>query len=474
MRRHETTIGLAIALLYGCSSSDPASPAQSDAGAPDVVQTNPPPTPPPPPPPPPGPDPYDGFTKAQWDQMKTLSPLPAVPADTTNAYADNAQAAALGQMLFFDKSYSGALVVGDDGTNGGLGAAGDTGKVSCASCHGGAALEDNRSKPNNVSLGVDYGTRNALDLVNSSFYAWTNWSGRFDSQWSLPLAVAENAKIMKSTRLQIAHLLWNKYRTEYNAIFPVPLDAALDPAANDASRFPASGKPKAAPGDPDGPWEFMAAADRDIVNVIFANYGKTIAAYVRKLVSRNAPFDKYVAGDRTAISDAAKRGLKVFLGAGGCVSCHSSPTFSDDKVHALAVPQSGPHVPATDLGRFQDVPALLSSPFNVNGNFSDDKTTAKLTGLAQDASQRGQFRTKGLRNVARSGPFMHTGGTATLADVITFYAAGDGDPGDAGVTKDALLKPFTLQGTDATDLERFLETLNGEAVPAALLQDTSK
>src|SRR5450432_3894031 len=65
-----------------------------------------------------------------------LSPLPAAPADLTNAYADNAGAAALGQMLFFDKSYSGALAVGDDGTNNGLGMVGETGKVACASCHG--------------------------------------------------------------------------------------------------------------------------------------------------------------------------------------------------------------------------------------------------------------------------------------------------------------------------------------------------
>ena len=61
--------------------------------------------------------------------VRMLAPSPAVPADTTNMYADNAAAATLGQRLFFDKRYSGALAVADDGTNGGLGAVGDTGKL---------------------------------------------------------------------------------------------------------------------------------------------------------------------------------------------------------------------------------------------------------------------------------------------------------------------------------------------------------
>ncbi len=78
-------------------------------------------------------------------------------------------------------------------------------------------------------------------------------------------------------------------RADYDAIFPVPLDAALDPAAADAARFPAQGKPKQAMTDADGAWELMAAGDRAIVNRIYANYGKAIAAYLRRLVSREGP-----------------------------------------------------------------------------------------------------------------------------------------------------------------------------------------
>jgi cytochrome c peroxidase len=463
----------ASAAIAACSSDDSASPgvvtpdggggsdasgpdgSTTDTGAPDAL------------------DPNDGFTDAEIAAMKTLSPLPALPPDPTNAVADNAQAAALGQMLFFDKSFSGALAVADDGTNGGLGALGDTGKVSCESCHMGTTLDDRRSKPGNVSLGTDFGTRRALAVVNASFYAWTNWGGRFDSQWSLPLAVAENPKIMKATRLQIVHALYAKYKTEYEAIFGA-LDPRLDPANANAANFPASGKPKALPTDPDGPWELMAAADRTIANGIYANYGKSIAAYMRKLVSRNAPFDAYVAGDRSAISGSAKNGLKVFLGKGKCTGCHSGPHFEDGQFHALGVAQTGPHVPAADLGRFTDVTALLASPFTVDGAFSDSKTTGKLTGLAQSDAQRGQFRTKALRGVAAAGPYMHSGQLATLADVVTFYNAGGGDTTDAGATKDPKLAPLGLTDQESADLVAFMGTLTGEAIPAALTTDTSK
>ena len=405
------------------------------------------------------------LTAAEVTAAHQLSPLPAVPADTTNAYANSAGAVRLGQMLFFDKSYSGPLVVGDDGTNGGMGAVGAAGKVSCHSCHtvGSSDLDDRRSTPNNVSLGTDFGPRNALGLINASFYKWTNWGGRFDSQWSLPIAVAENAKIMKSSRLQLAHMLYDKYRAEYDAVFPVPLDARLA----DTTVFAATGKIG------DAAYDGLALADKQIIERILANYGKAVAAYMRTLVSRNAPFDRFVAGDRTAISPAAVRGFKTFL-AKACVTCHSGPSFSDDKFHVLGVPQTGLHVPATDLGRNQDVGPLLASPFNVDGVYSDDRATGKLTGLIVDNTQKGQFRTKGLRNVAQAGPFMHAGQLATLADVVGFYKAGGGDVTTSGFVKDPLITPLTLTAQDTTDLVEFLGTLTGDPPPVATMVDISK
>jgi cytochrome c peroxidase len=410
------------------------------------------------------------LSAADMAKLAMQSPLPAVPADPTNAYADNAAAARLGQMLFFDKSYAGALAVADDGTNGGLGIVGDTGKVACASCHavGSDGLDDRRSSPNNVSLGTNFGTRNALGVINSAFYTWTNWGGRFDSQWSLPPAVAENGAIMNSTRLTVAHMLYAKYRTEYNAAFPVALDADLDPASANASRFPASGKPGQASWDTG-----VLDADKPIILRIYANYGKALQAYMRTLVSRNAPFDRFIAGDATALSISAQRGAKLFLDK-GCVGCHSGPDFTDNGFHALVVAQTGPHVPAADLGRYQDVPALLASPYNVNGAYSDDTTTGKLTGLVQDNMQKGQFRTKSLRNIAGAGPYMHSGQLATLEDVIDFYNQGGGDPGSSGIVKDPKMVPLGLSAGDKADLVAFLASLSGEPVAPSLVVDTSK
>lgn len=413
--------------------------------------------------------PVDPLTAAERAEVVKLSPLPEVPADPTNAYADNAAAARLGQMLFFDKSYAGPLAVADDGANGGLGKVGDTGKVSCASCHaaGSEGLDDRRSTPNNVSLAASFGTRNALGATNASFYRWTNWGGRFDSQWSLPTAVAESPAIMNSTRLQVAHMLYAKYRTEYDAIFPTPLDPDLDPASANASRFPATGKPG------DASWNAMETDDQTIVNRIYANYGKALAAYMRTLVSRDAPFDRFVAGDNHAISASAIRGIKLFL-AKGCVRCHSGPNFSDDKFHALLVPQTGPHVPASDLGRYQDVPGLLASVFNTSGPFSDDTGTHKLDNLAQQDDQKGKFRTKSLRNVAGAGPYMHAGQFATLGEVLDFYAQGGGDPGTTGIVKDPLLAPLSLSVQDKLDLIEFMKSLTGAPLPASAVVDLSK
>ena len=167
------------------------------------------------------------------------------------------------------------------------------------------------------------------------------------------------------------------------------------------------------------------------------------------------------------------RGIKLFL-AKGCVGCHAGPAFTDNQFHALAVLQSGTHVPAADLGRFQDVPPLLASPFNTSGAYSDNTTTGKLTGLAQDPAQQGQFRTKSLRNVALTAPYMHAGQLATLEDVVAFYDQGGGDTGSSGIVKDPRIVPLGLSVQDRADLVAFLETLSGEPVAAGALVDTSK
>jgi cytochrome c peroxidase len=78
----------------------------------------------------------------------------------------------------------------------------------------------------------------------------------------------------------------------------------------------------------------MADADQEIINHVFANFGKAIQAYLRLCISRNAPFDRYVAGQDDAISHVAQRGLMLFVSKRiNCVACHSGPLFSDSQFH---------------------------------------------------------------------------------------------------------------------------------------------
>ncbi len=396
-------------------------------------------------------------------ELAGMSPLPALPVDTTNMYADSAAAAAFGQRLFFDEKFSGPLKIASD-----LGGVGATQKISCKSCHGTpVVLDDDRSNPDTVSIGADVHTRNSPALTNSAFYTWTNWGGRFASQWELPLAVVESGVIMNGNRLALAHRIFDVYKADYEGVFGA--GSLLAEIGSDAERFPPAGKPKASAVDPDGDWEKMAAGDRTIVNRILVNYSKAIQAYLRKLVNRTSPFDAFMAGDDDAISASAKRGALLFSNL-GCRNCHDGPTFSDQGFHDLGGPQTGPNVPATDDGRFVDAARLSASTMNIDSDFSDDKTTGKLAGLATiPDSWKGAFRTSSLRGVAASAPYMHSGQLATLSDVIDFYAQGPNANARAGEA----LVPFTISADEKAELIAFLETLTSGPVAAALLVDTA-
>lgn len=413
----------------------------------------------------------DVFTQEEFDRIQTLGPLGPVPPDPTNRYADDRAAAALGQRLFFEKSYAHALTVSDPA----LGSVGDKGRVSCASCHDPAGFyTDTRSQPNATSLGISWTPRNTPPLVNAAYYRWGSWGGKDDSLWFQGANGSESAVNFGGNRLEYAHMLYRKYRADYNAIFPVRLDPALDPAASDAARFPAQGRPKASSAAPDGPWELMTAADRDTVNTIMANAGKALEAYERLLVSRNAPIDRYIAGDYQALSAAAKRGLRLFIGKAACIDCHSGPSMTDQSFHNTGVPQVGPTVARTDNGRFDDLARTLQSVFNAAGKYSDDQGfgSAKLAGMALTDDLEGRFRTSQLRHIDRTGPYMHTGGLATLEDVVRFYNLGGGGADFAG-TKSAAMVPLLLTSDEETDLVTFLRSLTGDPPPPELGRDTA-
>ncbi len=411
------------------------------------------------------------FTSMEWEIVQSLSPLPDVPPDPTNKYADNDAAALLGQKLFFETRYSGGLKVGSDGVNGALGDVGDTELMGCAACHSPSGwFADDRSKPGNTSLGVKYSTRNAPSIVNVAYYRYHGWGGKQDSLWCQASLSPESGTNSAGNRCGYAHMLYDLYRDEYNAIFDEQLPEALNPLAPDADRFPPKCKPKSS-GAEDGPYEGMTEADQLAVNRIMANQGKAVAAYERRLVSKNAPFDAYVGGNADAISDEAKRGLKLFVGKAACVDCHNTAFFSDNKFHNIGMSQVGPNVAATDLGRFDGVKKLRAHQFNSLSVFRDGEDPGKITDdLVQADELKGKFRTSALRSVAMTAPYGHTGEFETLADIIQHYNQGGASAGFGG-EKSFALEPLFLSDREVADLVAFLESLTGEPIPEALTQD---
>lgn len=381
----------------------------------------------------------------------SLHALPPVPPSPTNQYADDPEAAALGQKFFFDPRFSGPLTVTSD-----LGNAGDTGRVACATCHDPAnGGSDHRSAPGNTSLAAGFTGRNSPSVYNVSLYPYLFWDGRKDSVWSQALGPIESPVEHNFSRLEVAHLIFTRYRALYE-----PLFGAM-PNLSDEVRFPPAGKPG------DARWDAMDSADQDAVNRVFANFGKAIEAYERKLVHRGSAFDRFLEGDPDALSPAAKRGAKLFVGRAACTECHAGGAFSDVEHHNAGVPQRGPNVPSQDRGRADGIAQLLGDVFNAAGLYSDERSAPHLAGLAVTDADVGAFKTPGLRGVAQTAPYMHTGELATLRDVIVFYREGGASSGFVG-QKDPAIAPLQLDDRDVDDLVAFLESLDGEPLPLAL------
>jgi cytochrome c peroxidase len=400
------------------------------------------------------------FSDADMATLRTFVLVPP-PADLSNSSADSAAAAALGKMLYFDPRAAGPLGPANvAGQNGGLGSAGDTGKVACVSCHDPTAGgSDHRSMPAATSLGAGYTARNAPTIINAGYSPlWQFWDGRVDSLWSQALAPPEGANEEATSRLAIAHFLAAHYAAPYAKAFGAPL-----PDLSDLSRFPAAGKP----GDP--AWDGMAAADQTTVNGIYANYGKAIEAYERRLVSGAfvpSAFDQFLAGAGT-LSDAAIAGAEIFIGRGGCQECHRGPLFSDFQFHNIGAPQEGDHSPATDVGRAAGIPSLLASPFDRTGPFSDDPTAVDTVGLVATDEDVGRFKTPSLRNVSKTAPYMHDGVYGDLWDVVNHYNFG-GETATYSGEKDPAINPLLLTDADLDNLIEFLQALeDGAPLPTA-------
>ncbi|MCO6455155.1 MAG: cytochrome-c peroxidase [Pirellulaceae bacterium] len=151
---------------------------------------------------------------------------------------------------------------------------------------------------------------------------------------------------------------------------------------------------------------------------------RALAAFQRTLVTSNSPLDRYLAGEKDALSAQARQGLELFMGSAGCIRCHHGPLLSDGKFYRLGVGRD-------DLGR------------------------GSVTGQLED---RYKFRTPSLRGVERTGPYMHDGSLATLYDVVQFYYRDVPSRGPAGLPLD--IEPLVDQSfSDIDALVAFLKSL---------------
>ena len=148
---------------------------------------------------------------------------------------------------------------------------------------------------------------------------------------------------------------------------------------------------------------------------------RALASYVRSILSGNSAFDRFVSGDRSALSADEQRGLQVFRGKGNCTACHVGPAFTDERTHNTGI--------------------------------------AWRTGtLADEGAGNGAFKTPTLREVSRTAPYMHDGSLATLEDVVDFYDRG----GNPNPHLDAEVRPGRFTPEEKRALVAFLKALNGE------------
>jgi cytochrome c peroxidase len=330
-----------------------------------------------------------------------------VPIDATRSAIppDNPQTAekiALGQKLFFDGRLSA------DGT------------VACSTCHDPArAFTDGR--PASIGIQGRLGQRNAPTVLNALYNKTQFWDGRvntLEEQAALPIV---NPIEMGQPSLDAA----------------VARIAAIDQYQQDFQRV--FGRP------PNG---------RDLV--------RAIASYERTQLSFDSPFDHFIAGDRNAIDDSAKRGWEIFNNRGRCNKCHAlteekrdATFFTDNDFHNIGigiikhkvVPLARQAEQLVDSGDVAAIDrAAIQTDMSVLGRFLITKKEADIAA----------FKTPDLRNVLVTGPYFHDGSQETLWDVSDHYNKGDGLQNPY---LDQDIQPLALTEGNIDDLVAFLASL---------------
>lgn len=377
-----------------------------------------------------------------------LGSLPPPPPDPSNAVAGDPRAAALGHRLFFDERLSA------------------NNQVACATCH---RPDLNFTDGFPRSFGTRLTRRNALTIVGAAYSPWLLWDGHKDSLWAQAIEPLEHPDEQGYTRLHAIHLIDQEesYRAAYEAIFG-PL-----PDLSDFGRFPDSGGPVELTGYRAN-WERMTPADQATATHIYVNLGKALAAYERLIPPGPAPYDRYVQAIlesdletmEQTLEPEAVAGLRLFIGPAGCIRCHHGPLFTDHQFHNTGLPLVEDLPP--DEGRAGGLARALADEFNCLGPYSDVDEAYCIITASKAANREAlvyQFKTPTLRNVAQTGPYMHTGLLATLGEVLAHYNQAPAAP--LGQTE---LKPLHLSGAELDQLESFLRSLSGPlAAPPELL-----
>lgn len=291
-------------------------------------------------------------------------PLPPVPIPVDNPLTD--AKVRLGKQLYFDPRLSA------DNT------------ISCATCHNPQTGWVSH-RPTDVGIRGQVGQRNSGTIIDAAYMRFQFWDGRAASLEEQALGPIHNPIEMGETLEHVVVKLnaIPGYRQQFQEVFGTGVTA-------------------------DG-------------------IAKAIAAFERTIVSGPSPYDRYVAGERTAMSPSAVRGMRIFNGRGHCTACHSGPTFSDQSFHNIG---AGMDRPNPDLGRYN---------------------------VTHDPKDWGAFKTPSLRNVAATAPYLHDGSEQTLLDVVRFYDRG----GIKNRNLDPLMVPLHLTASEQRDLVAFLEALTG-------------
>ena len=301
----------------------------------------------------------------------------------------------LGRLLFFDSRLSGDAA------------------ISCATCH-----DPKKGWGDGKALSTGYpGSehfRNSQTILNAAYYKRNYWDGRMDGR-DLPTLVRDH--------LTEAHFMQVDGRLFAERLRQVPEYEELFR--------------KAFGGEP--------------------SFGRTltaVAAFVRTITSRNTPLDRHLKGESGALSASAQEGMRLFQGKAGCIQCHDGALLSDQKFHALGVPDN-PKVFEDPLRHitFRRFMKTLGAP-----NYDNYRQDPGLYGVTKEKGDWGKFRTPSLREVSLTAPYMHNGVFATIEDVVEFYNRGGGaHPG-----KSPLLRPLGLTDGEKRALVDFLRSLSGD------------